>query len=246
MTKIILTCILALLTIASPLNADTERFYETSVERINKHYRRNVRPYMNSAYHVAKWWSSWPSADFHERVSRNIGWGGKESEFRVDYIHYNIPGKPYPGLKGLKVKKFSVDYGWAGLNEGNVYHTYAVAYAVQNNKTISRGQLLRMGLHPSMMTEITKHLKIPKGLKLYRIDTSTAREARIQYDRQIRLRIPPKQIKISVPYEEPDQDAIDSILLYRTIEEFDRYLRGWPYQSWDSDAYTICQDILAE
>jgi hypothetical protein len=201
---------------------------------------------MNAAYHVAKMWTSWPATDFHERVARNIGWGGKESEFRVDYVHYNIPGKPYPGLKGLKVKRFSVDYGWAGLNEENVESTYQLALAIQQHRHVSVAELRRLGFYPTIYRELKTRLKIPADLKLFHIDTSTSEDAQRQYDYQKRAHIAPKQIRISIPYEEYSQDAIDSVLLYRTIEEFDRYLRKWPYQSWDSDAFFICQDILAE
>jgi hypothetical protein len=245
MTKIIL-CTLALLTATINLQADTNNFYEKSVQRISKHYGREVRPYMNASYHVAKMWRGWPASSFHERAARNIGWGGMESEFRADYVHYNIPGKPYPGLKGLKVKKFSVDYGWSGLNEHNVDSAYVIARAIQNNRSLSKQEMYRLGFHPRTIKELPKYLTIPQSLSLYRIDVSTAADAKKQYVKQVRAGVGPKKIKISIPYSEPTQDAIDSLLLYRTIVEFDRYIRGWPYQSWNSDAYGICQDILSE
>lgn len=245
MKKIILTALLAFASISSAF-ADTTQFYEKAVKKVSKAQGTNVRLYVNSSYHVAKMWKEFPHTDFYQRVACYIGWGGAESGFETDYVHFNIPGKPYPGLKGLKVKKFSVDYAWSGLNEDNVENTYAVAKALQDGRTLTTGDMYRMGLHPSLMVEIKKVLRIPKNLQLYHIDVSTAIEARKQYDVQRKAGVKPKQIRIHIDYNEDTQDKIDSVLLYRSIEEFDRYLRGWPPGSWHSEAFDICQDIINE
>lgn len=243
MKKLIIAIVLAILT-ANNLYADKEHFYEEALTQVSKIQGLDVRTHLNASYHVAKMWKEWPSADFHERISCYMGYGGAESGFEKNYIHFNIPNKPYPGLHGLKVKKFSVDYSWAGLNQEAVNPTYAVAKAIQDGRSLSRRELMQLGLRPDLMMRLKPILHIPKDLQLYKIDLSTAIEAKKQYDAQRKLGVRPKKIKIDVLYVEDDQDKLDSVLLYRTIEEFDRSLRGWPYQTWNSDAYRICIQIL--
>ncbi len=243
MKKIILSLLLAL-SYTNTCFANTDQFYEQSLSAVSKHQRVNVRPYLNASYHVAKMWKQFPHADFHQRVACYIGWGGMESGFEKDYIHYNIPHKPYPGLNGLKVKKFSVDYSWAGLNEGAVIPSYTVARALQTGRVMSRKELRQLGMHPALYVELKKVLKVPQDLSLFQIDLTTAPEAKRQYLEQVKRKVKPTKISISVPYEEDTQDKIDSVLLYRTIWEYDRYLRKWPWKSYKSEAYYICQDIL--
>ena len=243
MKKIILSVLIALFSINTAF-ADTKNFYPEVLKKVSKHQGRNIRPYLNASYHVARMFRGWPSPDFYQRVTISIGYGGKESAFEPDYVHHNIPGKPYPGLKGLRVKRFSVDYSWAGLNQDAVIPTYTVAKAIQLGHNISRAELHRLGLRSDLMDKLRPILKIPKNMVLYEIDTSTAIDARRQYDIQKNAGVPPKQIKISIDYLEDTQDKIDSVLIYRLIEEFERSLRSWPWQSYDSEAYYICQNIL--
>jgi hypothetical protein len=231
---------------ASRCLADIDHFYDRSLVTVSQHQNHNVRPYLNASYHVARMWLQFPSEDFYQRVACFMGYGGKESGFEPNYIHYNIPGKAYPGLHGLKVRHFSVDYSWAGLNEGSVEQTYAIAKALQEGRYLSHKQVFALGFSPNIYDNLSRILKIPQNLELYKIDLSTAKEARVQYLREKRDHVSPRHIRIDVPYAEDTQDKIDSVLLYRTIEEYDRYLRGWPYQTYDSDAYYLCEKILRE
>jgi len=242
MKKIILTLLLVIF--ASQCIAGTEHFYDESLQAVSKHENVDVRPYLNASYHVARMWKTWPVPDFYQRVSCFMGYGGAESNFEKDYVNINIPGKPYPGLHGLKVKRFSVDYSWAGLNQESVNPTYAIARALQTGHRLSTRQLHRLGFSSKFYDEISRVLVVPKGLSLYKIDLNTADDALKQYLELKRQHVRPRHMSITISYSEPNQDAIDSVLLYRTIEEYARYLRGWPYQTYKSDAYNICQSIL--
>ena len=244
MKKLILTLLLAIF--ANQCLAGTEHFYTETLKVVGKHEQVDIRPYLNASYHVARMWKDFPSSDYYQRVSCFMGYGGAESNFEKDYVNINIPGKPYPGLHGLKVKRFSVDYSWAGLNEQAVIPTYTVARALQTGHKMSHKELRRLGLRPDLYEVISKVLVVPKGMKLYKIDLNTADLAYKQYLSLKKAHVSPRHMSITIPYTEPDQDAIDSVLLYRTIEEYDRSLRGWPYQSYDSDAYKICQQIISE
>ncbi len=245
MKKIILTIVLALLS-ASPSLANTVNFYEKANTAVSKLQRVNVRPYLNASYHVAKMWKQFPDKDFHQRVACYIGWGGAESGFEQDYVNVNIPGIKLPGLPGMHIKRFSVDYSWAGLNEQAVIPTYTVARALQTGRVMSRAELRQLGLRADLYEKIHKVLNVPKDLSLFKIDLTTAEQAKKEYIEAKQKHLKAKNIHISVPYAEDTQDKIDSVLLYRCIEEYDRYLRGWPYQSYHSEAYRLCQDIINE
>lgn len=244
MKKIILILILALFS-ANSLVASKDNFYSEALAKISKAERRDVRPYLNAAWHVSKMWhGKFPDPDFNQKVAVLMGFMGKETDFEPNTLNFNIPGIYLRGLHGRKVRRFSVDYGVAGLNEINIENTYTVAKAIQSGRNITSKELKRMGLSPNLMVELKKRLTIPQSMSLFKIDIATAIEARRQYDLQKKSHIRPKKIKIDIPYLEDTQDKVDSVLLYRTIEELDRRLRGWPSQAYDSEAYYICQSIL--
>lgn len=243
MKKIILSILLAL-SCSQTCFANTQYFYQEALKQVSEHERVDVRPYINASYHVAKMWREFPDPNFYQRVSCYIGWGGKESNFTPNYVNVNIPGIKLTGLPGMHIKHFSLDYSWAGLNEQAVIPTYTVARALQTGRVMSRAELMQLGLRPDLYSRISRVLKVPKDLDLFKIDLATAVQAKKEYADARHRHLRAKDIQISVPYAEDTQDKIDSVLLYRTIEEYDRSLRGWPWQTYDSDAYYICQDII--
>jgi len=245
MKKIILTIMLAL-SCASHLQANKDHFYEQAELAVSQHQRTNVRPYLNASYHVARMFKQFPDPNFYNRVAIMMGFGGKESNFMPDYVNVNVPGIKLGGLPGMHIRHFSIDYGTFGLNQQAVIPTYTVARAIQTGRRMSRSELRQLGLHPDLYVRLKKILIIPQDMDLFKIDLKTAEDAKIKYLEMKQRHLRAKEIHITVPYAEDSQDKIDSILLYRVIEQYDRYLRSWPWRSYDSDAYFICEKIIQQ
>lgn len=181
------------------------------------------RAFMFSSYRVAKMFPMYPAKDLHDRMLQFFELGEAETMWKKNNLEVNIPGANYGELK---VKRLSVDYGWAAVNEINVNQTYWIAKAIQSGKPIP----LRYST-PSFR-EILKNAKIPKELKLRKIDLSYTYDAREIYKDMKDKGYSPNKIRrelIFADYIEETQNEIDSILIYRVIEELERMNLGWTY-----------------
>lgn len=200
-----------------------------------------LRKFLDSAYRVARMFEDFPAQLVEDRWTRNYNYGSWESGYAPNFVNVNVPGKSYPALSGGTVSRFSVDYGWTGLNEQNVLWAYTMAKAIQDEEPVPSGW--RSSLSPGTETQFGR-IHIPKGLVLKTIDLSTARAARNEWVRLKRKGVDPNQMKIWVPYRETTDDDRDSLLIYRLLVEIDRKNRAWPWKTWDTDLYHICQKVV--
>ncbi len=223
---------------------NTKKTEDKIKEKVGAYEHRDIAPYLKASETVAGWWKTYPAYGYWERVSIGVGYCGVESDFKPDLIHFNIPHKSYPGLRGLQVKHFSVDFSSFGLSSENCVGTYEAAKAIQGGYDIDAKRSKKLGLHPLLIKSLRKELSIPKSLKLYKIDISKATEAHRQYRLLLAKGINPNKMKIHVSYVEKTQDEINCTLLYRFLEEYNRKLMGLPMGRYNSKAYYICEDIV--
>jgi hypothetical protein len=189
--------------------------------------------------------SAFPSTDPQKNWLALFAYGSRESSYKKDFVQVNIPGKAYPGLgSGKTVNHFSIDYGWTGLNQINVRWAYLCAKALQEGKKLPP-EVCR-NITKETQLEIVKVFKIPKTLKLKRIDLRSARLARTSYNWYLTQPISPERIKINVPYQELTKDDLDSMLIYRALVEIDRRNRGWEWESWDGKLFNLCLEASRE
>ena len=240
---------------ASSTEADIERsarfsaIYWNILAKTADHYnsmgaRRKLdtfKKYLDSSYRVANMFDDFPAADFVDRWTRNFAYGSVESGYMPNYVHVNIPGKSYPGIPGMTVKQFSVDYGLVGVNEINVEWAYTAASCIQNGEPIPKAW--RDAYGPGTIAQF-RTVHIPPGLKLLRIDLNTAKQAKRAWQGLVKKGVDPNRMKIGVRYLENTDDWRDSVLIYRLLIEMDRRNRGWRWRSWDTDLYRICQAIV--
>lgn len=187
------------------------------------------RPFMFSAIRVARMFPMYPGKSEQDRMLRLFEFGGLESFWQEDFVVLNVPGAFY---SNGKVKRVSVDFSAWGLNENSVEWTYAVALAIQQNRQLPKriGSWYR---HPKFEALI-KGAKIPKTIKLRKIDLAVAEEYKRDYFIQKSIFRDPEALrKVMIDrapvWSENTQDDIDSTLIYRVIEELDRKARGWKY-----------------
>lgn len=180
---------------------------------------------MFSAYRVADMFPMYPAKHNLDRMLQFFELGHFESDWEKDFAIANIPGAKY---SNGKVKRFSVDFSWAGVNQMHINWTYKVAKAIQQGKPLPRKYTTKK------FRKLIKGAKIPKGVKLKKINLIHVTHARNEWKRMLKEGMSPndiqKKLKIS-GYKERTQDDIDSSLIYRVIVEIDRVSRGWPYGS---------------
>lgn len=189
------------------------------------------RPFIFSAARVQKMFPMYPAKSDHDRMLIFYELGGLESFWEQNFMSVNIPGAQY---SNGKVKKVSVDFTWIGLNEGTINWTYYVALAIQRGEYIPNHVPGTDWWAPKGFEETLKGAKIPKNLKLRKIDLKLAEEAKAVYYKYKKTIKDPNKLRKVVnsnlpPFEENTQDQIDSALIYRVIEELDRKCRNWPY-----------------
>lgn len=218
------------------LSKEMDRFYRREgYKRGAKYYRQ----FLWSASRAAKWFPMYPAKSPQDRMVRFLCYSGVESRFNLGMTHINVPGvKYFGGTK--KVKFYSVDFGHPGLSEQNVDWTYSVAKALQEGKPIPRG------IGTRAFRNALKDVKIPKNIKLKKIDLTDAIKSRRVYQTLTAVRMDPELIRksISVPFDESTQDDIDSMLIYRILVELDRYYRGWNYDTWDKELYEFLSQYV--
>lgn len=215
------------------LVAETTQYY------MDQGYTRSpktIATFLGSSMRVASMTSGFPAADLEERTLRLFSWGSRESGYRESFYQVNIPGKSYKGLPaGVVVKAMSVDFGWSGLNEGNVNWTYRAALCVQNGEPFPKW--INNMLAKDTQEFIRANLVIPQKFKLKKIDLESAKSAHRLYRSQLKKGISPEKMKIWVDYKEKTPDELDSLLIYRWLVEVDRCKRGWKWRTWDADLY---------
>ncbi len=216
-----------------PLTLSDKIATETSAYYLSHGVKRKAevfKPFANSSIRVAKMFPMYPAVDTTDRAIRLYCKGGKESMFKKNYINVNIPGMKY---SSGKVKYFSLDYDWVGLNEINVVHTYAIAKAIQENRRLPK----RSGNRD--FRELLAEVNIPEHITLYKIDLLCAHKARKEWISYKRLGYTPRQMYdlIEVEYESRTRDQLDSALIYRLIVDLERYTLNWEYEYMDEGLY---------
>lgn len=182
---------------------------------------------MYAASRTARMFPMYPAKNNMDRTLQFFELGCLESFWTPNLVVANVPGIHY---SIGSIKHFSVDYSRWGLNEEGIEWTYAVAKAIQDNKKIPT-KIGNWYATPEFI-KLMKKAYIPKNLKLKQIDLNIASDAHSGYILMHRKGYSPKYIKKHLKlgkYIEEDQDDIDSALIYRVIEEVDRYTRGWKY-----------------
>ncbi len=172
---------------------------------------------------------TYPSTSAEDRVKKFMSWGAQESVWQPNFVAINIPGAKY---SNGRVKFFSVDYDWPGINSENTEWAYQIASSVQQKRKLPRG------LHPRFVKAL-KDVRIPSNIKLKHIDPRLAAEAKKEWLRLVRSGVNVNRIasKIKVPYESTTEDDVDSMLIYRVLIEMDRHVRGWKEGSQRRDLY---------
>lgn len=217
------------------VSKETSKYYEQI--GINRSWKKYA-PFINASQRVADMFPSFPSKGRDDRMLRFYTYGAKETFLTRNRAEVNVPGAKYS--TGI-VRKFSIDYGWSGLNEANVKLAFYTARAIQNRTKIPGN----LGRNKAFL-ELIKDARIPKNINLKVIDLSTARSAKIEYKTLLNKGYNPESIRkhIRVGYREEDQDDIDSLLIYRVIIELERISLGWKYQTWDFELYNHLSDFV--
>ncbi len=205
---------------------------ETALYYKNFGYKRapeEFRPFLYSAIRVARMFPMYPASGEKDRMLRFFELGGLESFWQKDFLVLNVPGAKYSN--GV-VKRVSVDFSVWGVNEDSVPWTYVAARCIQQGKPFPK----HVGSwYPTKeFREMMKGAKIPRDLRLRKIDLSIVTAIKSEYAKQKRLTRDPeklrKAMKSKMPaWEENTLDDISSALIYRILEELDRKSRGWKY-----------------
>lgn len=240
--KTILICSLLFISTASlgAKGLGDKEFRVELAKQTNAHYSliginrgwQYYMPFVNSSYRVASYFPNYPAKDNYDRVKLFYCMGANESFLKYNFVNLNIPGVKYASGK---VKKFSVDYSWIGLNEENITWTYQVAKSIQNNKKIDN----KYASKKTIKLLSLEGTRIPKQLHLRRMSLDLAKDARKQYLVLKRQGKTPKYINnnIVASFVEREPDDLDSALIYRVIVETDRQARGWDYNLQDEALY---------
>ncbi len=241
--KLILSLFLLFAPIAGACEPTNELIQEVCIET-SSYYRaatgrkRNIeqfKPFIKASFEVADMFPMFPAKNKFDRVMRLYCYGGQESVYYSNFININVPGATYAG-GALKVKYFSIDYGWVGINEINTEWVYQVALAIQQERPVPikyTSTKLRKALDGSC---------IPSDIKLKRIGNCDSAKLRVIYNGYKARKYSPNKIRGILEnypheYREITQDEITSLLIYRAIIEIDRESRNWKYETWDKDLY---------
>lgn len=193
---------------------------------LNKH---DMLVFAKSSYRVAKMFPSYPSTSIEDRVKKFMSWGAQESQWHPNYVCVNVPGAKYATGK---VKFFSVDYDWTGINSKNTKWAYYLALTIQQRKPLLKE------LHPEFRRMLAD-VRIPKKLKLKWIDPQLERDAAGQWKYLLRKGVAKDKIasRIRLEYVSNTEDDVDSMLIYRVLIEMDRAARGWKEGANRADLY---------
>jgi len=216
----------------------TSKYYEESTGE--KRNPIQFKVFIESSFDVANMFPNFFPGDNLERALKFYCYGGQESIFRPNYININIPGASYGNFT---VKKFSVDYGWTGINEINTKWAYIVASNIQQNQKIRIIQITEK------CKNILSNVRIPKKIKLKRINNHDEIETKFLYNDYKRRGYRPNRIRSLLynyypTYKEETRDDVKSLLIYRVIIETDRMTRNWKYETYDKTLYNYIRKKL--
>lgn len=225
---------------------ETKNFY---TNRGVKRKETELRKIMTASYITATIFKNYPALSIQERMAKFSCYSAQEQGSRLNCVEFNIPGTTM-GNSGRTIKRFSLDFGHSGLNDMNVKWTYAIASVLQNYDGESKRRLLRKlkikyNINDRLIREL-QDIKIPKDIKLKRIDYSLHRIARLQYNYLKSNGVSPNKMRkiLKVNYSENTQDEVTSLMIYRVLVELDRYSRGWSVDVYEKDLYSyLCQFI---
>lgn len=210
--------------------AEASAYYKESGLRRSP---RHLKKYLESALRVSEMVRGFPSPNSYDNALRFFCWGAIEGQFVKDYVATNIPGMKINPRLG-SVSWFSVDYGWAGVNEINVVWTYRYAVALQRG--VKPNKVLRDQLHNSAEAFVAANIRIPAKLALKRVSVVGAKQAKAYWLRTGDRRHKSYYQLVS-GFHENSADDLDSMLLYRVLVEVDRRHRGWTYRTWEKPLY---------
>ena len=191
---------------------------------------KELLPFLDSAIRVSKMYKGFPELTERDSAIKYFCWGAIESQFERNFVYVNIPGTNCPGID-KSVKRFSLDFGWAGINSLNTKWVYEIAESLRDNRPPSKNVL--SGLHPKTFPFLKKNFRIPNSLPLKRIN-GTKLKKKYQNDYAWFVKTKRKgKYRPHIPYTEETDSDLDSILIYRAIIETDRMFRGWEWRTWD-------------
>ena len=201
----------------------------------------DLEPFFSSASRVSHMVTGFPSRSRVENAHSYISWGANEVNLKRNMVCVNITGDSYESVG--RVKFFSLDFGWCGMNSKNLRWTYTVADCLQNDKPFPLE--IRQMLSKKTLAYMRKNIKIPKTLKLKKINTSWEASVRFEWEKSRKNGMTSDQFRkiAKIPFKEATEDDLDSILLYRIINEMDRMQRGWFYKSWSRGVYRRLADV---
>ncbi len=205
-----------------------------------------LRPYLEAAWRVSANVKDFPGNNRVENALKLFCQGAQESMFERNFVQTNIPGMRIAGP--LKIRYFSLDYGWVGLNHGNVKWTYAAARSIQDGvkKSHSLQEIVGKKTRDWMEANIT----IPKNIKLKRIDPSDVKVVKHQYEKWKKSKEgrgkEPKYFVADTDFQEKTEDDLDSMLYYRVLVEVDRKARDWPWGYWHPKLYQRLRQVAAQ
>ena len=253
MTKLKIILLLCLILIGKSLFAEQLKFdkqFKVEVAKqtsayykqwgIKRSYTKFI-PFITSSVKVSKIFPTYlDGLSQKERILSLYCMGASESYLKRNYVNVNVPGYHYASGK---VRFFSLDYGWAGLNDDEVDNTYRIAKILQDKRGFKFSRL-----HPSPLWFPNRQfindmdgVVIPNNINLYKISLKQSADARTLYRQYKKEKKSPVEIyrliKPTVSFSESGQDQLDSLLIYRTLVEIDRADRGWSYNNRDKELY---------
>lgn len=160
-----------------------------------------------------------------------VGMGHNESRNKLGAYAVNVPGV-YLKRYDKTIVTLSMDYGFIGVNNQSLSWTYQVTKALQiqdrQRKIHVLNQLRRKYYLNKKFIESIYSVSIPQTLQVRYIDPS------IEYlhrDYKEISNLPPLTVRriLNAKYQFPEQsyNEIESIIIFRVLEELDRQYRGW-------------------
>jgi hypothetical protein len=134
--------------------------------------------------------------DFVQKMLQRFCYGAQESDFRKNYVNWNIPGYTF---NVSKKAPFTFDLGYVGINA-----FYNVPSVVDEAK-----ELQRVG-------------KIPANIKLKYLDPKWHAAMEKQYKYYLKRHVHPSRMHFSIPYKEESPDDYTSMMIYRVLIELKR------------------------
>ncbi len=191
-----------------------------------------LRPFLESAWRVSGHIQGYPGKDRDDNALKLVCQGAAERMFAHSFVQVNIPGTHLKN--GLKIRFFTLDYGWVGDNHTTLPWAEATALWLQQGGPEPR--LTHESTKNSTARAMVRCIHIPADIKLKQVDVGEEHWVRKRFDRWV-ARGHSGHFKVESGYREVTADDLDSMLYYRSIEEFDRRARGWKWGYWYQGLY---------